>query len=128
MKQVYTKIEGAPEAVGPYSIAVVTGNLAFTSGQLPIDMKTGEIAGKTHAEQAKYALDNVQTIVKELGSDMENVVKVNIFITDMDSFAQVNEVYAQYFKADCPARSCVEVSKLPKGALVEIEAVALISK
>jgi len=128
MKQVYTSIKGAPEAIGPYSIAVSTDNLVFTSGQLPIDVKTGEIAGATAGEQAKFALDNVQTIVQSLGSDLENVIKVNIFITDMDSFGEINEVYAGYFKENCPARSCVEVSKLPKGALVEIEAIALIKQ
>ncbi len=125
MKQVYTSIKGAPEAVGPYSIAVSTDNLIFTSGQLPMDAKTGEILGETPAEQAKYALDNLQTIIQGLGSDLENVIKVTVFITDMDSFGSVNEVYAQYFKDNCPARSCVEVSKLPKGALVEIEAIVL---
>jgi 2-iminobutanoate/2-iminopropanoate deaminase len=128
MKQAYTSIKNAPEAVGPYSIAVATDNLIFTSGQLPIDVKTGEISGETPAEQAKYALDNLQTVIQSLGSDMENVIKVNVFITDMDSFGSINEVYAQYFKVNCPARSCVEVSKLPKGALVEIEAIALIKK
>ncbi len=128
MKQVYTSVKGAPEAVGPYSVAVSADNLLFTSGQLPIDVNTGEISGTTHGEQAKFALDNLQTVVQSLGSDLENVIKVNIYITDMDSFGQVNEVYAQYFKDNCPARSCVEVSKLPKGALVEIEATALIKK
>lgn len=125
MKKVYTKVEGAPEAVGPYSVAVSADNLLFTSGQLPIDVRTGKIAGKTAAEQAKFALDNIQTILQGLNSDLENVIKVNIYLTDMDSFAQVNEVYSQYFKDKCPARSCVEVSKLPKDALVEIEVIAL---
>ena len=125
MKKVYTKVEGAPEAVGPYSVAVSADNLLFTSGQLPIDVRTGKIAGKTAAEQAKFALDNIQTILQGLNSDLENVIKVNIYLTDMDSFAQVNEVYSQYFKDRYPARSCVEVSKLPKDALVEIEAIAL---
>ncbi len=125
MKKVYTKVEGAPEAVGPYSVAVSADNLLFTSGQLPIDVRTGKIAGKTAAEQAKFALDNIQTILQGLNSDLENVIKVNIYLTDMDSFAQVNEVYSQYFKDRCPARSCVEVSKLPKDALVEIETIAL---
>ena len=128
MKQVYKSVKNAPEAIGPYSAAVSAGNLLFTSGQLPIDVKTGEISGKTPAEQAKYALDNLQTIVQSLGSDLENVIKVTVYITDMDSFGSVNEVYGQYFKDNCPARSCVEVSKLPKGALVEIEAIALIKK
>ncbi len=125
MKKVYTKVEGAPGAVGPYSVAVSADNLLFISGQLPIDVQTGEIAGKTAAEQAKFALDNIQTILQGLNSDLENVIKVNIYLTDMDSFAQVNEVYSQYFKDRYPARSCVEVSKLPKDALVEIEAIAL---
>ncbi len=126
MKQVYKSIENAPEAIGPYSVGVSVGNLLFTSGQLPIDVKTGEISGETPAEQAKYALDNLQTIVQSVGSDLEDVVKVTVFITDMDSFGSINEVYGQYFKDNCPARSCVEVSKLPKGALVEIEAIVFI--
>lgn len=128
MKKAYTKVDNAPEAVGPYSVAVSADNLLFTSGQLPIDVKSGEIAGKNAAEQAKVALDNVQTILQGLNSDLQNVIKVTVYLTDMDSFSQVNEVYAQYFKDKCPARSCVEVSRLPKGAQVEIEAIALIGR
>lgn len=125
MKQVFAGVEGAPEAIGPYSVAVANNDLIFTSGQLPIDTKTGTISGETAALQTKVAMDNLQAILLGVGSDLKNVLKVTIFLTDMSSFAEVNEVYSQYFKEQCPARTCVEVSGLPKGAYVEIEAVAL---
>jgi 2-iminobutanoate/2-iminopropanoate deaminase len=128
MRKTFDSVEGAPEAVGPYSIAVSTGDTLYTSGQLPMDAGTGEIIGDTPAEQAKYALKNLKTIIEKLGSDMKNVIKVTIFLTDMGSFANVNEVYSTYFTENCPARSCVEVSNLPKGAQVEIEAIAQIIK
>ncbi len=127
MRKAFTSVEGAPGAVGPYSVAVSSGNMLFTSGQLPIDIKTGEITGDTAVTQAKYALDNLKTIIEKLGSDMESVVKVTIYLTDITCFAEVNEVYAQYFKGSCPARSLVEVSNLPKGAQIEIEAIAMIN-
>ena len=125
MKKVFAKIEGAPEAIGPYSVAVSTGDLLFVSGQLSFDVKTGTIAGTTAAEQADVVMRNIQTILENLHSSLEHVVKTTIFLTDMDSFSEVNEVYGRYFKENCPARSCVEVSRLPKGALVEIETIAL---
>ena len=125
MRKAFTSVEGAPGAVGPYSVAVSSGNMLFTSGQLPIDIKTGEITGDTAVAQAKYALDNLKTIIEKLGSDMESVVKVTIYLTDITCFTEVNEVYAQYFKGSCPARSLVEVSNLPKGAQIEIEAIAM---
>ncbi len=128
MRKVFSSVEGAPGAVGPYSVAVSAGDMLFTSGQLPMDAKTGEILGDTAVTQAKYALNNLKTIIEKLGSSMESVVKVTIFLTDITCFAEVNEVYAQYFKDSCPARSCVEVSNLPKGAQIEIEAVAMINR
>ncbi|MCK5683059.1 Rid family detoxifying hydrolase [bacterium] len=128
MKEVFKSVEGAPGAVGPYSVAVSTGDILYTSGQLPMDANTGEIIGDNSATQAKFALENLKTIIEKLGSDMKSVLKVTIFLTDMKSFAEVNEVYSTYFKENCPARSCVEVSNLPKGALIEIEAIALINK
>ena len=128
MRKAFNSVEGAPGAVGPYSVAVSAGDMLFTSGQLPMDAKTGEILGETAVTQAKYALDNLKTVIEKLGSDMESVVKVTIYMTDIACFGEVNEVYAQYFKGSCPARSCVEVSNLPKGAQIEIEAIAQINK
>jgi 2-iminobutanoate/2-iminopropanoate deaminase len=127
IRKTFSSVEGAPSAVGPYSVAVSVGNLLFTSGQLPIDVKTGEITGETGATQAKYCLDNLKKVLEELGSDMASVIKVTIFLTDITCFGEVNEVYAQYFKESCPARSCVEVSNLPKGAQIEIEVVSMIN-
>lgn len=128
MKKTFDSVEGAPKAVGPYSIAVSTGDLLYTSGQLPMDAGTGEIVGDTPAEQARYALENLKAIIEKLDSDMKNVIKITIFLTDMGSFSSVNEVYSTYFTENCPARSCVEVSNLPKGAQIEIEAIAQINK
>jgi len=125
MKKTFDKVEGAPSAVGPYSVAVSTGDMLYTSGQLPMDPVTGEIIGDTPADQARYSLENLKNVIENLGSKMENVVKVTIFITDMDSFAEINNVYSEFFLENCPARSCVEVSRLPKDALIEIEAIAL---
>jgi len=128
MKETFGSVEGAPMAVGPYSIAVSAGNLLYTSGQLPIDVETGNIIGETAAIQAKYSLENLKTVIEKLGSDMKNVIKVTIFMTDIGCFSEVNDVYAEYFKESYPARSCVEVSNLPKGAQIEIEAIALMNK
>lgn len=128
MKKTFDSVAGVPSAVGPYSLAVSTGNILYTSGQLPMDSDTGEIIGNTPGEQAKFALQNLKTIIEELGSDMKNVLKVTIFLTDMASFTAVNEVYSTFFQESCPARSCVEVSNLPKGAQIEIEAMAMINE
>ena len=127
MKKTFDKVEGVPSAVGPYSVAVSTGNMLYTSGQLPMDPATGEIIGDTAADQARYALENVKKIIENLGSEMENVVKVTIFLTDMGCFPEVNDVYSEFFQENCPARSCVEVSRLPKDAQIEIEAIALMN-
>jgi len=125
MKQTFAGIEGAPEAIGPYSVAVASSDLLFTSGQLPIDPQTGAISVESAAQQAKIAMDNLKAVLMGSVSDLEKVLKVTIFLADMSSFAEVNEIYSQYFREQCPARSCVEVSRLPKDALVEIEAMAL---
>jgi 2-iminobutanoate/2-iminopropanoate deaminase len=126
MRRVYDSVEGAPAAVGPYSTAVSVGNILYTSGQLPIDPHTGDIIGDTVAQQAKQSLENLKTIIEKLGSDMKSLIKVTIFLTDMNCFSEFNHVYAEFFKDSYPARSCVEVSNLPKGAQIEIEASALI--
>lgn len=121
MKTIETK--NAPAAIGPYSQAKVAGGLVFASGQIPIDPATGNIEASDIAGQTRRAAQNLAAVLEAAGSGLDKVLKTTCFITDMDSFAAFNEVYAEFFPGK-PARSCVEVSKLPKGALVEIEAVA----
>lgn len=117
--------EKAPAAIGPYSQAVAAENLLFVSGQLPIDPTTGAFAAGDIAGQTRQSLTNLSRILEAAGSSMEKVLKTTVFIQHMDDFAAMNEVYAQFFVGETlPARSAVEVAKLPKGALVEIEAIA----
>ncbi len=117
---------GAPPAVGPYSHAVEAGGFLYVSGQLAMAADdSGPIVG-TAAEEARIALLNLKTVLDASGSSLEKVVKATIFLTDMGGFGAVNEVYAEFFKANPPARSCVQVAALPKGLHVEIEAVALL--
>jgi len=118
--------EDAPAAVGPYSQAVATGGLIFCSGQIPIDPATGAFVEGGVQEQAKQCLDNLSAVLKAAGGSLETAVKVQIYLTDMGDFGAVNEIYADYFTAEPPARACVEVSALPKGALVEIEAIGIV--
>ena len=113
----------APAAIGPYSQAVKVGNLLFISGQIPVDPATGTIAEGITA-QAAQSLTNIKNILAEAGLDMNAVVKTTVFLKNMDDFAAMNEVYAQFFAEPYPARSAVQVAKLPKDVLVEIEAVA----
>ena len=114
----------APGALGPYSQAVEIENLVYTSGQLGIDPVTGEMPEGVEA-QAKLALENVKAILAEAGLEMTSIIKTLVFIKDMNDFAKVNGVYAQYINGDVlPARSCVQVAALPKGGLVEIEVIA----
>ena len=117
--------EKAPAAIGPYSQAVQLGNIIFTSGQLPIDMSTGELA--TDIKSAtKASLENCKAIIESKGASMKDVIKTVVFLSDMNNFAEMNEVYSQYFTENFPARSCVQVARLPKDALVEIEVIAAI--
>jgi 2-iminobutanoate/2-iminopropanoate deaminase len=124
-KIVYT--EKAPRALGPYNQAVIgTGNgLIFTSGQLGIDPKTGELAGPNIIAQAHQVLNNLKEILAAAGCGFENVIKSTIYLKNISDFAEFNAVYAEHFIIDCPARSTVEVARLPKDALVEIEMIAL---
>ncbi|AKC77150.1 RidA family protein [Staphylococcus sp. EG-SA-6] len=112
----------APEALGPYSHAMVVNNLVFTSGQIPLDTE-GNIVSDDVKEQTKQVLDNLSVVLEEAGSDLNSVVKATIFISDMNEFQQINEVYGSYFSEHQPARSCVEVARLPKDVKVEIEVV-----
>lgn len=124
VKTVYTK--QAPEAIGPYSQAMVAGNIVFTSGQIPIVPETGEIAQGGISAQAEQSVKNVGEVLKAAGAGFENVVKTTCFLKDMKDFAAFNEVYAKYFTGK-PARSCVAIRELPKDVLVEVEAVAVLS-
>ena len=115
----------APAAVGPYSQAISVGQFVFASGQIPLDPSQGVIVGNTAAEQAKQVFSNIEAVLKEAGLTMKDVVKSTVFLTDLSDFGPVNEVYASFFSRPYPARSCVEVSALPKGAKVECEVIAV---
>ena len=116
--------DNAPAAIGPYSQANAVGGFLFTAGQIPLDPVTMEIVGTTAAEQAQQALTNAKAVVEAGGLTLDDVVKVTVFIMDMGQFGNINEVYQTFFSAEPPARSVVEVSRLPKDVLVEIEMVA----
>jgi 2-iminobutanoate/2-iminopropanoate deaminase len=114
----------APAAIGPYSPALKVGNLIFASGQIPVDPKTGKMIEGEIEAQARIALDNLKAVLEPYSIGLENVVKTTVFLKDMNNFTQVNKVYGEYFKDKFPARSCIEVSRLPKDAEIEIEAIA----
>ena len=116
--------EKAPKAIGPYSQAIQVGNLVYTSGQLPIDPTTGAFPEGGIKEQTRQSLLNIQAILEEAGLTMSNVVKTTVFLADMNDFADMNAIYAEFFTQPYPARSAVAVKTLPKNALVEIEVVA----
>ena len=115
--------KNAPDALGPYRHAMKVGDLLYTSGQIPLNLK-GEIVSDDVKAQTTQVLDNLGAILKEVGLDFDNVVKTLIFISDMNHFEEINEVYSEYFTGKLPARSCVEVSRLPKDVKVEIELIA----
>ncbi|MDY5577930.1 MAG: RidA family protein [Lachnospiraceae bacterium] len=114
----------APAAIGPYSQAIEVNGMVFTSGVIPVNPATGEIAEGIEA-QAKQAIGNLVALLGEAGVSVDNVIKTTVFIKNMDDFAKVNAVYSEFFTKDCPARSCVEVARLPKDVLIEIEAIGL---
>ncbi|MDY3842079.1 MAG: RidA family protein [Prevotella sp.] len=122
MKAIHS--DKAPQAVGPYSQAIVAGNLVFASGQLPIDPATGQFAEGGIAEQTRQSLTNVSQVLAAAGTDLSHVVKTTVFLSDMANFGAMNEVYATFFNQPYPARSAVAVKTLPKDAMVEIEVVA----
>lgn len=121
MKKVETKM--APAAIGPYSQAVIAGNLVFTSGQIPLNPETGVIEGTNIKEQTERVCKNLEAVLSAAGVTLENAVKTVCFLSDMSDFTEFNEVYSKYFVGK-PARSCVAVKDLPKGALVEVEVIA----
>ena len=125
MKKVISTTK-APAAIGPYSQAIQVGNLVYTSGQIPIDPATGQFAEGGIKNQTRQSLLNVKAILEEVGLTMGDVVKTTVFMADMNDFADMNAVYAEFFAEPYPARSAVAVKTLPKGALVEIEVIAML--
>ena len=123
MKEI--KTNKAPEAIGPYSQAIITGGLLYTSGQIPVNPETGIIPDGVEA-QAEQVFKNLKNLIASAGASIENTVKTTVFIKNMSDFAKINEIYATYFTEPFPARSCVEVARLPKDVLLEVEAIVKI--
>ncbi|RMC92541.1 RidA family protein [Clostridium autoethanogenum] len=122
MNNIITK--NAPAAIGPYSQGIIHGDLIFVSGQLPINPTTGNLLEGNIRDMTRQCMDNISAILKEAQSDINKIVKTTIFVADLNDFAEVNEEYATFFENVSPARSCVQVAALPKGARIEIEAIA----
>lgn len=122
----YVNTNDAPQAIGPYSQGVVFGKLLFTSGQIPLDPQTGEIAGSTIEEQALQVMKNLSAIFKDQNTSFENTIKTTCFLADMKDFAAFNKIYGEYFTGK-PARSCVAVKELPKSVLCEVEAIVALN-
>jgi len=126
MKKKVILTDKAPKAIGPYSQAIQAGGFLFLSGQIPIDPKTGELIKGDIRQQTRQVLENMKGLLESEGLEMKDVVKVTVFLKDLGSFSQMNEVYATYFSSFPPARSTVEVANLPRDAGIEVEAIALI--
>ena len=124
MKIEYLSTDKAPAAVGPYSQGIMAGPFIYTSGQLPINPLTGELVQDNIQSATRMALENVKAVLEAAGASLEDVVKVTVFVKDMDNFSQINEVYSEFFVNHKPARSLVEVARLPKDGVIEIEAIA----
>ncbi|MBA2607301.1 MAG: RidA family protein [Acidobacteriota bacterium] len=118
--------ENAPSAIGPYSQAVKVGNFVFCSGQIPIDPATGEFVSEEVTEQTRQVLKNLSAVLEAAGSSLANVVKTTVFLVDMNDFAQMNEVYAEFFSENKPARATVQAARLPRDTRVEIDCIAII--
>ena len=116
----------APAAIGPYSQAVLVNGMLFTSGVIPIDPETNILVQGDDETQARQAIGNLKNLIEASGSSMEKVVKTTVFIKDMNDFGKINDIYKEFFTSDFPARSCVEVARLPKDVLIEIEAIAVV--
>lgn len=127
MKKEIVSTKDAPAAIGPYSQAIKAAGLVFISGQIPLDPASGEIAGDNIEAQTERVMKNLGAVLKAAGSDLDKVVKTTIYLTDLNDFAVVNGIYGSYFNDSPPARATVEVSGLPKGVKVEIDAIALVS-
>ncbi len=117
--------DGAPKAIGPYSQAIATDTLVFTAGQVALDPKSGELVGRTTAEQTEQVFANLKAVLSAAGTSLANVVKTNVYLADMADFAQMNEVYARHFGAHKPARSTVQAAGLPKAGRIEIDVIAV---
>lgn len=124
-KQIITT-KNAPTAIGPYSQAVKIGNLVYTSGQIPVNPKNGELLTGDIKEQTMQVIENLKAVLEEAGTSLDNVIKSLVFLSDMNNFASMNEVYGTYFSEKQPARSCVEVARLPKDVAIEMEVIAII--
>ena len=122
MKTVHT--DKAPAAIGPYSQAIEANGFVFASGQIPVDPATGNVPEGIEG-QAEHVMKNMKNLLEAAGTSLDNVVKTTVFIQSMNDFATINGIYSKYFEKECPARSCVEVAKLPKGVLLEMEAIAV---
>jgi 2-iminobutanoate/2-iminopropanoate deaminase len=127
MNKKVIQTDKAPKAIGPYSQAIRTDSLIYTAGQIGLDPVSGELVANTVEEQTRQALTNLQNVVEAAGSTLAHVVKTTVFLKDMNDFPKMNAIYAEFFGENPPARSTVAVAALPKGGLVEIEAIALIS-
>ena len=127
MRKKVIQTEKAPKAIGPYSQAIRTDTMVYTAGQIGIDPASGELIAVSVEEQTRQALTNVRNVLEAAGSSMENVVKTTVFLKDMNDFSKMNAIYAEFFGENPPARSTIAVAGLPKGGLVEIEAVALLA-
>ena len=123
MKQCFLTQKG-PRAIGPYSTAVVQGGICYLSGVIPVDPSTGKLAAEDVGGQARQVFENMKTVLSEMDLSMADILKTTVFLTDLGTFGAVNEIYASYFGPDYPARSCVQVSALPMGASIEVEAIA----
>lgn len=117
--------ENAPGAIGPYSQAVKAGNMVFCSGQIPIDPATGEFVSNDVAEQTRQVLKNLSAVLEAAGTDLNNVVKTTVFLADMNDFTAMNDIYAEFFSENKPARATVQAARLPRNARVEIECIAV---
>jgi 2-iminobutanoate/2-iminopropanoate deaminase len=126
MSRSVVQASGAPAAVGPYSHAIRTDNLVFVSGQIPLDPATGDLVGDDVSAQTRRVLENVRAVLQAAGSSLDQVVKMTVFLADINDFAAMNAVYAEFFPQQPPARSAFQVAALPRGALVEMEAIALV--
>ena len=124
MKQVI-QTNNAPQAIGPYSQAIMANDTLYVSGQIPVIPATGVIVSDQVEEQARQVMENVKAVVEAAGLTLDHVVKTNVFIKNMDDFAKINAVYSEYFKENSPARACVEVARLPKDVLLEMDAIAV---